>query len=222
MPPLRVRYQTIEFGDLDIHVRTLRDKAQFQDDQGLAERLGISPATWPLFGVVWAAGQVLARLMLVHDVAGKRVLELGCGIGLSSLILNLRLSDITATDQHPEAEGFLAINVALNGGRVIPFVRAGWSDGDTSLGTFDLIIGSDLLYERDQVDALSGFIDRHARASCEVILVDPGRGLGARFSKQMVRLGYGHSQRAAGPGDVGPDPFRGQILRYVRALPASA
>ena len=54
MSSLRVRYQTIEFGDNDIHVRTLRDRQQFSDSgSDEAEKLGVSPASWPLFGVVW-------------------------------------------------------------------------------------------------------------------------------------------------------------------------
>jgi predicted nicotinamide N-methyase len=183
MSSLRIRYQTIEFGDVDIHIRTLRDRQQYLDVDGVAGNLGISSATWPLFGVVWASGEVLAHLMFGYEVEGIRILEVGCGIALASLVLNHRLADITATDYHPEVEHFLVENVQLNKGKAIPFVRTGWGDADSSLGEFDLVIGSDLLYERGHVELLAGFIDRHARPHCEVILVDPGRGHHARFSK---------------------------------------
>jgi predicted nicotinamide N-methyase len=216
MSLLRVRYQTIEFGHTDIHVRTLRDRQQFADDDGVAERLGISSATWPLFGVIWASGELLAHLMHVHEVAGKRVLEVGCGIALASLVLNERLADITATDYHPEVEQFLRENVRLNNGRTIPFVRTGWGDDDQGLGEFDLVIGSDLLYERSHVPLLTGFIDRHAKARCEVILIDPGRGHHACFSKKMVSLGYEHRQSSPETVEHLSQPFRGQILRYRR------
>lgn len=46
MAQLRVRYQTHEFGDLDIHVRTLRNNQEFEDLDGEAEKLGISSAIW--------------------------------------------------------------------------------------------------------------------------------------------------------------------------------
>ncbi|MEZ5591069.1 MAG: methyltransferase domain-containing protein [Gammaproteobacteria bacterium] len=216
MSPLRLRYQTIEFGDIDIHVRTLRDNQQFLDVDGVAEKLGISSATWPLFGVVWASGQVLAHLMFDYEVAGKRVLEVGCGIALASLVLNQRLADITATDYHPEAGAFLLENVKLNTGKIIPFVRTGWSDENSGLGKFDLVIGSDLLYEHGHVEQLAGFIEQHARPHCEVLLVDPGRGHHARFSKKMVSLGYAHSQNKPGNVDYLPQPFKGQVLRYQR------
>lgn len=225
MSPLRVRYQTVEFGDIDIHVRTLRDDCEFLDDEGLAEDLGISSATWPIFGILRTSGGVLAHVMAIHDIEGKRILEIGCGIGLSSLVLNHRKADITATDYHPEAGSFLSQNVALNGGSEIPFVRTGWDDAVSSLGLFDLIIGSDILYECEHAASLSSFIDQHAQPACEVIIVDPGRGESARFSKKMVGLGYVHSghtaedmERLACLGDLDDarKPFSGQILHYTR------
>jgi predicted nicotinamide N-methyase len=216
MTSLRFRYRTIEFGDVDIHVRSLRDRQQYVDLEGVAEDLGISSATWPLFGVVWASGEVLAHLMFDYEIAGRRILEVGCGIALASLVLNQRAANITATDYHPEAEGFLLENVRLNDGKEIPFVRTGWCDARSALGEYDLIIGSDLLYERGHVEALSAFIDQHARPQCEVIIVDPGRGQHARFSKRMVSLGYTHSQSRPHNAVYLTEPFRGQILRYLR------
>lgn len=216
MKILRLRYQTYELGDVDIHVRTLRDNQQYFDEGGVAEKFGISPSTWPLFGIVWDSSRVLANLMLDYKVAGKRILEVGCGIGLSSLVLNQRLADITATDYHPEAEHFLHENVKLNKGKTIPFVRTGWGDVDSGLGLFDLVIGSDLLYQGDHVDLLSGFICQHTKPQCEVIIVDPGRGYHARFSKEMVAQGYSHNQSKPENVEYLTQTFRGQILRYHR------
>ena len=213
---LRIRYQTVEIGDVDIHVRTLRDHMQYLDVDGVAENLGISSATWPIFGVIWASGRVLARHMAEFKIAGKKILEVGCGIGLASLVLNHRRADITATDYHPEAEAFLKENVLLNKGKKIPFFRMGWADEGGNLGRFDLVIGSDLLYERGHAGLLSRFIDEHANPRCEVVLVDPGRGNQGRFNKHMAELGY------AGSGYTPENPacadlsFKGRILTYLR------
>ncbi len=216
MTPLRVRYQTIEFGCTDIHLRTLRDNQEYSDVDGIALRLGISSAAWPLFGIVWSSGNVLAHVMFNHDIEGLRVLEVGCGIALASLVLNHRHANITATDYHPEAENFLRENVLLNSGAHIPFVRTGWGDESTELGAFDLIIGSDILYERTHVNILSGFIEQHAAPHCDVILVDPGRGHHACFSKKMISLGYLHSQNKPENMEYLSQPFKGQVLRYQR------
>lgn len=216
MSTVRVRYRTIEFGNTDVHVRTLRDKQQYPDVDDVASKKGISSAIWPLFGVIWPSGEVLAHLMYDYEVKGLRILEVGCGIALASLVLNHRLMDITATDYHPEAEHFLQKNVKLNAGEEIPFVCTRWGDEDSGLGEFDLVIGSDLLYERRHVELLAGFIEQHAKQTCDVILVDPGRGHHACFSKKMVGLGYSHTQGKPENVDYLTQPFRGQVLRYHR------
>jgi len=187
---LRFRYQTFEFGNTDIHVRTLRDRQEFSDPEHLAAGLGISSANWALFGIIWASGEILANLMSEHDIEGKKILEIGCGIGLASLVLNSRSANITSTDYHPEAGNFLADNVKLNNTREIPFVRTGWGDHQSRLGIFDLIIGSDLLYEQDHSDLLAGFINQHADLNCEIIIIDPGRKNHTKFSRNMAGLGF--------------------------------
>lgn len=216
VPSLRTRYQTLEFGDTDIHVRTLRDKQQYADAGGVADALGISSANWPLFGVIWPSGEVLAHLMFDFEIRGKRILEVGCGIGLASLVLNHRMADITATDYHPEAEDFLRENTCLNGDEMIPFVRTGWCDGDSELGEFDLIIGSDLLYERGHAEQLSDFIDHHAKTSCEVIIVDPGRNWRTRFSKRMQDLGYRCNENRPEDTAFLSLPFKGRVMHYLK------
>ncbi|MDD5717668.1 MAG: methyltransferase domain-containing protein [Sulfuricurvum sp.] len=216
MSSVRFRYQTFEFTHSDIHVRTLRDTQQYHDTDNMAEKLGISSASWPLFGVIWDSSKILAHLMSDFDIAGKRILEVGCGIGLASLVLNQRSADITATDYHPEAERFMDENVRINNDRHIPFIRAGWEDVNDTLGEFDLIIGSDLLYERDHAALLADFIDRHTKQTCEVIIIDPGRGNHANFSKKMVSLAFTHSQSKPLHTDYLTLPFKGQMLRYKR------
>lgn len=216
MPPVRVRYQTVEFENVDIHLRSLKDNQQFSDNLGEADALGISSAQWPLFGVMWPSSEILAHEMVHFDIGGKRILEVGCGLGLSSLLLNSRHADITATDIHPEAGNFLAENVRLNKGVEIPFLRTGWNDNCDGLGMFDVVIGSDILYEREHIELLSEFVNQHANQKCEVILVDPGRSNHAAFSKKMVKLGFSHTQHESAHSKLVAGGFKGQVLRYSR------
>lgn len=201
MPP-RVRYQTVEIGSFDIHVCSLWDAQQYADDGGRAESLGIGSATWSTFGVVWDSGRTLARVMSDYEGDGRRILEVGCGIGLASLVLNKRGLDVTATDHHPDADAFLQRNAALNGGPAIPFVRAGWDEDPAFEGPFDLVIASDVLYERGHAEALSAFIDRQTTRQSEVIMVDPGRKQTARFSGLLRSQGYQHEELRSSPDEA--------------------
>lgn len=216
MTSLRLCYQTIEFGKIDIHLCTLRNKQEFHDPEGTAEKLGISSAAWPIFGIVWPSSLVLAHHICNYDIGAKRVLEIGCGTAISSLLLNKLHVDITATDYHPEAETFLNRNSKLNGDALIPFERTGWADSNDSLGRFDLIIGSDLLYEDAHIELLSNFVQEHSNPECEVIIVDPGRGRKNKLAKKMSEIGFVFS--FSKPEDIyslGSD-FKGHILRFLR------
>lgn len=216
MKPVRLCYKTIEINNMDIHVRCLKDNQQFSDALGEAKSLGISSAQWSLFGIVWRSSEILANEMALFDIKDKRILEVGCGIALTSLMLNKRHADITATDIHPEAGSFLVENVRLNHGAAIPFLRTGWKDNNDGLGKFDVIVGSDILYERDHIDLLSEFINDHAEQKCEVIVVDPGRSNGGAFSKKMEQLGFRYRQYKSDFCEEVEGEFKGNILKFKR------
>jgi predicted nicotinamide N-methyase len=210
MTKLRVRYQTVEFDAFDIHLRTLRDRQQF-DTQ--AESSSVSSASWPLFGVVWEGGRALAQHMSTHDIKDLRILEVGCGIALPSLVLNERGADITASDYNERAGAFLNENTALNKADDIEFVQADWEEHYPDLGVFDLIIGSDVLYERDHAALLGAFIGRHAAPVSTVILVDAGRGYVSKFSSKLTDLGFERTHEVVA---LGTDGNTGKMLTYTR------
>lgn len=217
MSELRYRYQTMEFGEHDIHFRSLKDRMQFSDDLGEAELLGISSANWPIAGMVWPSEEVLALLMADYPTENRRILEVGCGIGLASLVLNERLADISATDIHPSSGDNLQHNTQLNNGRHIPFYRTAWEDTPGNhLGTFDLVIGSDLLYERQHAKNLTLFLQQTLMPKCEFILIDANRGHSAKFRFRMQELGFVCTRLDAILPVTEPGKYKGSILRFRR------
>lgn len=217
MPGYLVNTATHRIGASDYHIRSLRDRQQFWDPDGRAERAGISSATWPVFGVLWPAGIALAEEMNDFAVAGKKILEVGCGIGLCSLVLQRRGADITASDYHPLAEEFLRFNSDLNGLPPIKFQTAPWAGPNPDLGRFDLIIGSDLLYERGQPALLASFLTHHTESASQVILTDPGRSLCGQFNTKMTAEGYTKHERRLHLASPSSEPSRGRFMSFVRA-----
>lgn len=171
-------------------LRVLSDLQQFADPDGDAERAGISCAQWPLFGQLWPSGQRLAEAMADLDVANARVLELGCGIGLASLVLQRRGATVVATDIHPLAETFLAYNAALNGLPALHYRRLDWTRQRPDLGRFDVVIASDVLYERGQAERLADVILAYAADDARVVLTDPGRGHAGRLARELLARGF--------------------------------
>lgn len=68
MPKLRYIYQTIEFDNIDIHVKTLKDKQQYDEKCDLNPTTGISSSNWSLFGVIWPSARILATLMNNYNI----------------------------------------------------------------------------------------------------------------------------------------------------------
>ena len=212
----RLCYQTVEFGKVDIHLCTLRNKQEFHDPEGIAEKLGICSASWPMFGVIWPSSLVLAHFIVDYDTGSKRILEIGCGMALSSLLLNKQSADITATDYHPEVNRFLQRNTLLNKDKAIPFEQVDWTAKSDNLGLYDLIIGSDLLYEDNHIELLATFIEVHSKPVCEVIIVDPGRGRKNKLSSRMMEFGFTSSHQKPNHTDYLDQEFKGSILKFER------
>ncbi len=235
MPGYLVKHERIAIGGAaDLTIRSLLDHQQFSDPRDAALRLGISSAAWPMFGLLWPSGRQLAAHMAVRPLrAGERILEIGCGLGLASLVSHRRGADVTASDCHPLAASFLAENLRLNGLPPMAYRHGHWSaSGGAALacapgdppavhGRFDLIIGSDLLYERDESASLARFIARHAEPGAQVLIVDPDRGNRAAFTRQMGVLGYGVMQlRLDRAASDGLPAYKGRLLSYRQ--PATA
>lgn len=217
MPEYSVATATYRIGAVDYRIRALSDRQQYSDPDGAAERAGISSANWPIFGVVWPSGIALAREMSHFDFAGLKILEVGCGIGLSSLVLQGLGADITATDHHPLAEEFLRFNSDLNGLPPIKFCHAPWAGPNPLLGRFDLIVGSDLLYERGHPVLLSAFLACHTEAAARVVLADPGRGRCGQFTSAMTNQGYRRTEeRFQCDGETQAKP-RGRMMSFTRS-----
>lgn len=217
MPGYQVKLQTVTVGGTDYRIRSLLDLQQYSDPEGAAERAGISAASWPLFGHIWPSARVLALAMHSHELSGQRILEIGAGLALASLIIHTRAGDITASDCHPLSGVFLEKNVLLNHLGPLKYQTGDWAGANPALGRFDLIIGSDVLYERQQPGQLAAFIHLHAAPAVEIIIVDPDRGNRAGFCREMAALGYGCVTRRAAPFLENGDPYKGRFLTFSQS-----
>lgn len=212
----RTRLETVTACGADLQLRSLLDRQQFHDPDGAAAREHISPEMWPLFGVLWPSARVLASHMEGHPLDGRRILEVGCGLALASLVIHRRQGDVTASDCHPLVPEFLAHNTALNALAALPYRAANWWRHDLSLGRFDLIIGSDVLYERAPAEQLVRFLDDHLERDGAALLVDPNRGQRARFSREMADRGFGMAWSGVEAAPGLSERYRGRLLRYAR------
>jgi predicted nicotinamide N-methyase len=234
MPGYLLKHESIAVIGVDnLHIRSLLDRQQYSDPLGAAERLGISSASWPLFGLLWPSGaHMAARLARRPVTPGERILEIGCGLALASLVGHRRGADITASDCHPLAGAFLRENLRLNALTPMKYRHGQWgaavadspvhdssshSDSHAVQGLFDLVLGSDLLYERDADGALARFIALHSAPAAQVWIVDPDRGNRNAFTRRMAQHGFAlQEERLHTPASPGVLRYKGRMLIYAR------
>ncbi len=213
----KIKVESIDVdGGNSLEIRSLLDRMQFSDDEGIAQALGISSAQWPLFGLVWPSEQKLANLMQNWVLPIGPILEIGCGLALASLVIHRRLGDITASDCHPLTETFLKHNLALNQLPSMKYSVGHWFRENPLLGKFSLIIGSDVLYDRMYPSNLAQFIQLHAMPSAQVLIVDPNRGNSSAFCKIMRNYGFSLTQSMLKGPLFDYSPYRGRLLNFLR------
>ncbi len=129
----------------------------------------------PMFGVIWGSARALAgRLDRMGPLlAGQRLIELGCGLALPSFVAARHGADVLATDQHIGTSTLLRRNQAANT-TPFGFQTLDWRT-PPNMGTFDLVVASDVLYDRELSPALAAAIDALLAPHGTALVCDPGR-----------------------------------------------
>lgn len=132
-------------------------------DLAQGHRLMEEPMFWMF---CWASGQAMARYLLDHPelVAGKRVLDFGCGSGVAAIAAaKAGAAKVWACDLDPCAIRATMINCDLNS--VVVEVIQDWNSCTEAL---DIILAADILYDRENMPFLDQFVER----APEVLVAD--------------------------------------------------
>lgn len=157
----------------------------------------------PYFGLVWPSAIVLAReLESRTDLPGKRVLDIGCGPGLLGIVAARKGAHVTFLDLMPEGIA-LARRNARRCGVEAAFACADIRDESRVRGRFDLLVASDVLYERPLVAALLESLDRLLAHDGVALFSDPTRPTAHEFAHRATRLGFAVGERKTSFSDEG-------------------
>lgn len=207
-----LKLQIERVGDLKIRLQCIRDLNKTIDslfeELEKSGNLSLLEELCPYFGVVWPSARALAEVLAEmgqNQLAGTSLMEMGCGLALPSFVAAKHKARVIATDFHPEVSKFLERNAFLNQVSSFNFVHLDWRKTDQkndpkyidiiydSAGSpilQDWIIGSDVLYEKEQVNVLSKAIDKFLAPGGKAIISDPERPYLQSFIDEMHRLGF--------------------------------
>ena len=147
--------------------------------QKTEDELGAMNVPPPYWAFAWAGGQAVARYLLDEAglVAGRRVLDLGAGSGLTAIAAIIAgASEVLAADIDAIAGVAVGLNAAANG------VQVGFTADDLlaepalpGKGFFDTIIVGDMFYERQLADHVLAFIEAAVVRGSVIVIGDPQR-----------------------------------------------
>ena len=155
-----------------------REKAGGQRHEG--EELHL-----PYWAELWESGQGIGQMLVGSPqlVRDKNVLDLGCGMGLAGTVAAALGANVLLADLEPDSLLFASLN-SLPWREKIRTRRLNW-EKDRLNERFDLILGADILYEKQQWPFLEPFWREHIAQGGSILLGEPGRQTGDLFLEWM-------------------------------------
>jgi predicted nicotinamide N-methyase len=153
------------------------------------------PQHLPYWAELWdSARGVAAALAKMDWSATRRVLDLGCGMGLCGATAAAMGARVMLADLEPPAMLFARLN-CLPFGRRVRARQLNWQI-DRLDERFDLIFGADILYEKNQWEFLNEFWKAHLAKDGTVLLGEPGRQTGEMFLEWISGRGWSFQESA--------------------------
>lgn len=144
----------------------------------------------PVWLDIWPSSIGLARWLWRNPLLeGKRIMELGAGLGLSGLVAALKGGRVLQTDYIQEAMNIARESAKLNNLVNIEQVTADWRNF-TIEEKFDYIIGSDFLYLPNMHVYLKQIFENNLKPGGKIFIADPGRYDSKELLKEMAAEGW--------------------------------
>ena len=163
-------------------VLTREDEARLL--AGETDRLPYGVALWP--AAIALAHEVASR---AEELRGRSVLELGAGTGLPGIVAASSGAKVVQTDRHPVPMSVCRRNGERNGAGAIEYRLADWTAWDDA-GTYDWILGSDVLYGESLHPHLRRVFETGLAPGGRVLLSDPFRATSLRLLEALEEDGW--------------------------------
>lgn len=212
-----VRTRQVTVGDLHLPILTVADPDQvlYEMERGIASSgAGDDPRWQPYWAEAWASAVVLGRWIVDRSLEGMRVLDLGCGVGMAGTVAAARGADVVMADAAPPSLLFARWNSWPWRTRVST-QRLDWRNEKIAPPPFELILGADILYDRNDWPYLDVFWQSHIATGGEVRLVEPGRSISDGFAAEMCQRGWKVEESAT---ELAGEPRKLRCYRLTRSV----
>lgn len=169
---------TTEIATVETRPKTFSILRPRNSDDLIREEDFVKDERLPYWADIWPSSTILAEHLIslsANDRQRARGLELGCGVGLVTIAAMIAGYDMLASDYYTDALAFTRANAWRELGREPATQMLDWRHFPRSVRGFDLILASDVLYEKAYAEILPKIFKRALAPGGMVILADPGR-----------------------------------------------
>jgi predicted nicotinamide N-methyase len=172
------RFETV-VSDVDAGDRTFSILRPRNSDDLIREEDFVKDERLPYWADIWPSSTILASHLVGLANRSHRTrrkgLELGCGVGLVTTAAMIAGYDMLATDYYTDALAFTRANAWRETGASPDARMIDWRAFPDEVSGYDLILASDVLYEKEYARLLPGIFKRALAPGGMVIVADPGR-----------------------------------------------
>ena len=161
--------------DVDVVGNSLSILKPSNSDDLISEADYVRDERLPYWADVWPSSLILARRLTNDAGGGRSLLELGCGLGIVSITAMRSGFDVLATDYYEDALRFTRANAWRNLQREPAVRMIDWRALPADLGTYELIVAADVLYEMAYADLVADALAAALAPRGMAIIADPGR-----------------------------------------------
>lgn len=182
-------FEPLEVDGASYDILSIEDMKAYLDKLAASNAIRQPLRDLPLWAKIWPGSLVLGRFLRKFEPQGKTMLELGCGMGILSLVASAYgFGHITATDVNADAINFCKAHILKN--NLADKIDARYLDVASppdNLPQYDIIAASELLYLDDLHRPLLKFINRQLAPKGKALFCTDLARLKPRFQKLAAK-----------------------------------
>lgn len=175
----------LKIGDKVLKILQIKDLEDY-----LAQLIELKSAGFkdlPYWSKLWDASFMLAYFLGKQQVVlGRKMLEIGAGLGIVGIYAALCGHQVTITDIDDDALRFAKINALLNGLPALKVRKLDWNDPGFD-EQYDVIVGSEVVYDRETYPVLVQFLRRALAPGGIIFLAKDATLQTPTFFEQLTR-----------------------------------
>jgi predicted nicotinamide N-methyase len=199
---LERRFDTV-IEDVPVADRVFSILRPRKSDDLIREEDFVEDERLPYWADIWPASTILAEQIISRNGDGRRLLELGCGVGLVTTAAMASGHEVVASDYYTDALAFTRANGFRNLGKSPAARMMNWRSFPADVRGFDKVIASDVLYETEYAKILPAVLMGALSLHGVALIADPGRIAAPEFLEKCEAVGIELLGKETFPYEVG-------------------